>query len=375
MQGNPAGPNGSHPDLRLSRRRALGLFAATLAAGRSFGLAQGAAAATAPGSGAAPAVLRTAKVYPGLYELVVSRTTGLVHVAATGPRGGKAARILGLDPQSLEVRSQIELGEEPAFGLGLNDATGLLYTSNTRSGTVSAIDLRAGKVVATISAGEGGHPRQVLVDEAANRVYVSNFGARGKPSAVWVIDGARNALAATITEGIAESGITGLALDTAGNRLFATSLTSNEIVEIGLADNRALRRFSSGGESPINAAYDQAGQRLFVANQKSNTVAVLDAATGEQVKSLATGEGPLGVALNPANGLLYVACRRAGAVNLFDSGGMSLLATLETGTHPNTVAFDPRSGLAYVTNKAQTGGRNAPPVDDPDGDTISIIRA
>ncbi|HWL82315.1 MAG TPA: YncE family protein [Roseomonas sp.] len=375
MQGNPAGPNGSHPDLRLSRRRALGLFAATLAAGRSFGLAQGAAAATAPGSGAAPAVLRTAKVYPGLYELVVSRTTGLVHVAATGPRGGKAARILGLDPQSLEVRSQIELGEEPAFGLGLNDATGLLYTSNTRSGTVSAIDLRAGKVVATISAGEGGHPRQVLVDEAANRVYVSNFGARGKPSAVWVIDGARNALAATITEGIAESGITGLALDTAGNRLFATSLTSNEIVEIGLADNRALRRFSSGGESPINAAYDPAGQRLFVANQKSNTVAVLEAGTGEQVKSLATGEGPLGVALNPANGLLYVACRRAGAVNLFDSGGMSLLATLETGTHPNTVAFDPRSGLAYVTNKAQTGGRNAPPVDDPDGDTISIIRA
>ncbi|MDJ0389497.1 YncE family protein [Roseomonas sp. E05] len=375
MEGYPTGPNGSHPGAGLPRRRALGLLAAALVAGRSSGLATRPAAAATAGTGAAPAVLRTAKVYPGLYELVVSRTTGLVHVAATGPRGGSAARILGLDPQSLDVRSQIDLGDEPAFGLGLNDATGLVYTSNTRSGTVSAIDLKAGKVVATVSPGEGGHPRQVLVDEAANRVYASNFGARGKPSAVWIIDGATNTLAGTITEGLAESGITGLALDRGGNRLFATSLTSNEVVEISLADNRVVRRFPSGGEGPINLAFDAAGQRLFVANQKSNAVAVLDAAKGAVVKSLPTGEGPLGIGLNPANGLLYVACRRSGTVNLFDSREMSLLASLETGTHPNTVAFDPRSGLAYVTNKAQSGGRGAPPVDDPDGDTVSIIRA
>ncbi|MXP66037.1 YncE family protein [Roseomonas sp. M0104] len=375
MQAFPADPKGPHAGRGLSRRRALSLFAAVLAAGRGAGLATGTAHAATPAPGAAPAVLRTGKVHPGLYEVVVSRTTGLVHVAATGPRGGKAARILGLDPRSLEVRSQVELGEDPAFGLGLNDRTGMLYTTNTRSGSVSAIDLKAGKVVARMAAGEGGHPRQVLVDEAANRIYVSNFGGRGKPSAIWVIDGARNVLAATISDGLAEAGITGLALDRAGNRLFATSLTANEIFEIGLAENRMLRRFACGGEGPINAAYDAAGQRIFVANQKSNTVAVLDAGSGALVKTMATGEGPLGLAVNPANGLLYVACRRSGTVNLFNSRELALVATLETGTHPNTIAFDSRTGLAYVTNKARSGGRDAPPVDDPDGDTVSIIRA
>ena len=375
MTGYPAGPQGSHPGVNLSRRRALGLFAATLVAGRSLGLATGSAAAAAPGMGTAPTVLRSAKVYPGLYELVVSRTTGLVHVAATGPRGAKAARILGLDPQSLDVRSQIELGGEPAFGLGLNDTTGVVYTTNTRSGTVSAVDLKAGKVLATISAGEGGHPRQVLVDETANRVYVSNFGAREKPSAIWVIDGARNALAATITEGLAEGGITGLTLDKAGNRLFGTALLSNEVVEINLMDSKAVRRFPTGGEGPINLTYDPAGGRIFVANQKSNTLTVLDATTGALVKSLPAGKGPLGVSLHPTNGLLYVTCRRSGTVNLFNTRELSFVAALETGTHPNTVAFDRDTGLAYVSNKARSGGRNAPPVDDPNGDTVSIIRA
>ncbi|MBO1074562.1 YncE family protein [Roseomonas marmotae] len=370
MDTGPTRPNGPRNGAGFPRRRVLGLLAATLAAGAGF---RAAAAATAGGE--APAVLRSARVYPGLYEVVVSRATGLVHVAATGPRGANAARILGLDPQSLEVRSQIELGDEPAFGLGLNDVTGVVYTSNTRSGTVSAIDLKAGKVLATLSGGEGGHPRQLLVDEAANRVYVSNFGSRGKPSAIWVIDGTTNTLAGVITEGLAEGGITGLTLDKAGNRLFATALTSNEVVEISLAGGGATRRFPSGGEGPINLAFDPAGQRLFVTNQKSNTLTVLDAATGALVKSLPTGEGPLGVALSPARGLVYVACRRSGTVELFNARDLAPLSSLQTGTHPNTIAIDPRSGLAYVTNKARSGGRGAPPVDDPDGDTVSIIRA
>ena len=61
------------------------------------------------------------------------------------------------------------------------------YTTNTRSGSVSAIDLRDNSAV-KISEGEGAHLRQVLVDEDSNTVYASVFGAKEKPSAVWIID-------------------------------------------------------------------------------------------------------------------------------------------------------------------------------------------
>jgi len=328
---------------------------------------------------AAAAVEKTVKLAPGLYELVVSTTSGLVHVASTGPRGANDARILGLDPRTLELRSTIALGEEPVFGLGVNDATGTLFGTGTRSGKLLAIDLRDGRVKAQIGNGEKDHLRQVVVDPARDRAFVSVFN-RDKPGAIWVVDTARNALEGVITEGM-EGGISGLAYDPAGDRIFAAALQANEVVEVSLARRAAVRRFASGGEGPINLAFHPASGRIFCTNQKSGQLSVLDAASGQVAKVLDTGAGALGVTLSADGALAYVANRRAGTVSLVDARALAVLANLETGTHPNTVAVDPRTGLAYVTNKARSAPRPAPgqppapAPEDPRGDTVSLIRA
>ncbi|MDB5371130.1 MAG: hypothetical protein JWP20_2688 [Roseomonas sp.] len=353
---------------RLSRRQTMGLVAGGLFAGL-LGARPGAALAAAT----APAIQKTAKVGASLYEVVFSTTTGLVHVASAGQRGANDAAILGLDPQTLELRATLALPTEPAFGLAVNDRTGTLYTTNTPSGSVSAIDLKSGRVVATMVRGERGHVRQVVVDEEGNRAFVSLPGMRGAASTIWVIDGARNEIVDVLEDGLVE-GVSALTLDRAGNRLFAASLTTNEVVEVSLATRAVVRRFASGGEGSINIAFDAAGNRILVANQKSGTLTVLDAASGTVTRSIATGEGALGVTLNPANGIIYVANRGAGTVSVIDGRSLEVLASLPTGTHPNTVAIDRRSGLAYVTNKGRSGGRGAAPVEDPNGDTVSIIR-
>ncbi|ONG44695.1 hypothetical protein BKE38_27505, partial [Pseudoroseomonas deserti] len=348
---------------KLSRRGALALLGAA-----GLGIAFRPALAAA-------AVEKTVKLAPGgLYELAVSGATGLVHVAAAGPRGGKEAKILGLDPRTLEVKATIELGEEAAFGLAANDRSGLLYATGTRAGTLLAIDPRAGAVKARITEGEGAHLRQVIVDEAKDRAFVSAFGARDKPSAIWVVDTAAGKVSAVITEGL-EGGITGLAYDAAGDRLFATALTSSEVVEVSLARRAGIRRFASGGEGAVNVAVQPGSNRLFVTNQKSGQLTVLDSASGQVVKALETGAGALGVTLSPDGSLAYVANRGAGTVSVVDAKGLELKENLATGTHPNTVAVDRRSGLAYVTNKARSAPRGQPPVEDPNGDTVSIIRA
>jgi YVTN family beta-propeller protein len=350
----------------LSRRQALGLFAGLLAAK--------AAPAVAQGGAGAPAVALSAKVGAGLYEVVVSRTTGLVHVAAAGTRGNTDhAAILALDPQTLAVRGTIDLSEEPAFGLGLNDRTGILYTTNTRSGSISAIDLRSGKTLAKMAKGEKAHVRQVVVDEDKNRAFVSVPGLRGASSAIWVIDGARQEIVQVFEDGLGE-GVSALTLDAANNRLFGASLATNEVLEIGLAAGKVARRFPSGGESAINIAFQPSGNRLFVANQKSGTLTVLDAGSGSLVKSIETGAGTLGVTLAPS-GTVYVANRGAGTVSLVDGAKLEVISSLATGTHPNTVAIDRQTGWAYVSNKARMAPRGQPPVEDPNGDTVSIIRA
>ena len=77
---------------------------------------------------------------------------------------------------------------------------------------------------------------------------------------------------------------------------------------------------------------------------------------------------------NPKTNLIYVANRRAGTVTVVDNQTFEAVADLTAGSLPNTVAIDARTNATYVTNKAKSAGRGAPPVDDPSGDTVTMIK-
>lgn len=349
---------------RLRLRRTTRVAAAIAAS-----LALGAAALSAQAVASKPSIGKNAKVAPGLYEIVASQSRGLVYVASVGGRGEEgAAKIFGLDAASLEVKQTISVGDVPAFGLGLNDKTQTLYTSNTRSGSVSAIDLKSGKVVGTIKVDSDpkAHLFRVLVDEDKNVVYVSVTSGR-----VWVIDGKTNQLTHTIEE-VGKTTM-GLALDSAGNRLFAANLGSSDIAVIDLATRKVVTRFAAGGQRPSQLAFDAKSKRLFVTNQGSGDISVIDTANGNLVKAVKTGEGALGIGFNPSTNLVYVANRQAGTVTVVDATTLTVVTNITAGSLPNTVAVDAKSNRVYVTNKAKTGPRDAPSVDDPNGDTVTMI--
>lgn len=337
---------------------------------------------------AEPAVLKMTNPGDGLYEIVVSEALGRVYVAAVGERGQENAAILGLDPATLEVKETISLGKVPGFGLGLNDRTKTLYTTQTRDGTVAAIDLATGKVVATLQRGEKAHLREAVVDEDANRIYVTAFTRGETPGEVWIIDGATNTVAGAITD--LKGGVTGMALDAKGQRLFVTALQTHLIHEIDLASGKVTRSFPSGGQGPINAAYDAAGDRLFVANQESGTLTALNVKDGAVLADIPTGEGALGVNFDPRRGIVYVANRRGGFVSVVDAKELKVVANVVTGSMPNTVAIDENTGNAFVTNKIKSVPRpprpegaaapaaGSPPprppvMVDPHGDTVTIV--
>jgi YVTN family beta-propeller protein len=87
-----------------------------------------------------------------------------------------------------------------------------------------------------------------------------------------------------------------------------------------------------------------------------------------------TGAQALGIGFNPKTNRIYVANRQAGTVSVIDATSYEIVAELEAGSLPNTVSIDSRTNLTYVTNKAKRGGRGAPPVDDPNGDTVTMIK-
>ncbi|MGC4028567.1 MAG: YncE family protein [Steroidobacteraceae bacterium] len=338
----------------------------------SLGLACGQATA-------APVVEKSVKLDAGLYELAVDPATGRVYVASAGSRTQPGAKIIVLDGATLERLSDIDVSATPVYGVGLNAAAGMLYGTATRNGSVTAVDVRSGKVVASIQHGEGAHVREAVADPRANRVYVSVVGSRdgkGESSAVWVIDGLHNAFVESIP---VEAGtLTGVAVDPAGGRLFATAMGDNEVLAIDLAQKKVVSRWPAGGESPVNLVFDAAGHRLFVANQKSGSLTVLDARDGKLLRSVPTGEGALGVAFHPGRQQVYVANRQAGTLTVVDAKDYSVVANLQTGTLPQTIAVDAKNDRVFVSNKARGLPRNAPAgtaaPEDPAGDTVTLVR-
>lgn len=330
----------------------------------------------------APAVDKLAKVGAGLYEVAVGESTDALYVASTGADNRK---IFVLDPNTLEVKSTIDMEAHPAFGIAFNNRTQTLYTTNTRSNNVTAVDAKTGKVLSIITSPDGGgaHGFRLLVDEEANLVYIS---LPGSPSRVWVIDGATNALKHEITNVGTRS--TGLALDRANNRLFVGSIGDHQVLEVDLATREIVGRHPSGGQGTTHLAFDAKTGRLFAGHQQSGNVTVLDTKTWNVLQTIPTGAGALGLGFDEARHRLYVANRQGGTVTVIDTNNYEVLANLQAGTMPNTVAIDSRTGDVFVTFKARPTGRGGrgrgaaegapaapapPPAPDEGGDTVARI--
>lgn len=309
----------------------------------------------------------SSKTGKGLYEIVHNTSNGSLYVAAAGSRGEKNAWLYKLDGKSLAATDSINLSEAPGYGLGINNKTQTVYTSNTRNNSVNAIDLKTGKVTIIAPPFEKSHTRELVIDEKLNKIYVSDVG---KPSKIWVIDGNTNTLEKVI-ENTGES-TTGMALDSKKQLMYITNLGTNEVAVLDLKTEKVLRSFPSGAEGAVNIELDEKTNRLFVANQTTGAITVLDAASGELIKTIPTGEGALGIRYDPKNERIFVANRKAGTVTVIDSKNYEVLADLKTGTYPNTVAVDMKTGNAYVTNKAQSK-RDDPSFVDPSGDIVTLI--
>ncbi|PZQ21563.1 MAG: hypothetical protein DI569_11600 [Sphingopyxis macrogoltabida] len=328
---------------------------------------------------AQPAVDQSAKVAPGgLYEIVQNGTNNELYVAAVGPRGETKGAIVRLDGTTLKPKGSIDVSTSPLYGLAINQTTQTLYGTDTRNGSVSAVDIATGKIIGTVQVGEKAHVRQIAVDEGSNKVYVTVVGAmRGSdtPSEIWVVDGKTNKLDRVLS--VPGISLTGLALDPANKQIFSTGMTSNDVIVLDSESGAVKSRWPSGGDNAINVAFDSAGQRLFVANQGNGVLGVLNAKDGTLIKAIPTGEGALSVAYNGAVGQIYVANRRAGTLSVIDAKSYEKLADLETGTFPQTIAINRADNSVYVTNKARGLPRDAapgtPPVDDPKGDTVTRI--
>lgn len=107
------------------------------------------------------------------------------------------------------------------------------------------------------------------------------------------------------------------------------------------------------GQKPHGVAVDSSHQRVYVANQRSNSISIFDINTLDLIDTLdlATLSGLSGIAVDSLRQIIYAPARFSNELAAINIGARSLLWSTETGNSPNSVALHSNGDIAYVTNQ------------------------
>jgi YVTN family beta-propeller protein len=101
---------------------------------------------------------------------------------------------------------------------------------------------------------------------------------------------------------------------------------------------------------PIGVAVNPVTKNVYVTNEFSNTVSVINGITEKVTDTIRVGSFPYGVAVNPFNDRIYVTNRGSNAVTVIDSPTNTKLSDISVGNSPVGIAVNPSSNWIYVTN-------------------------
>ena len=103
------------------------------------------------------------------------------------------------------------------------------------------------------------------------------------------------------------------------------------------------------GKTPLGVAVNSATGKVYVTNQGSNTVSVIDEGTSTVTATITVGSEPMAVAINQLTNKIYVANSIGNSVTVID-GASNGTVTLSVGTTPIALAVNPVTNQIYVVN-------------------------
>ncbi|RRT97196.1 ATP-binding protein, partial [Stenotrophomonas sp. 278] len=319
--------------------------------------------------------LASGKLVQGLYQSAYSPAANALYVtSAVGRPPVTQSQLLKVDPKSLKVVKAITPAQVPdakggsvyaVYGVGVDDANGNVWVSNTRQDTVAVYRQSDLGLVHQFPVGTVPHARDVVIDSQRGKVFASATGE--DHLSVFDAKTLKALEPITLESGVDEGKFVpmSLTLDTAGGKLYTVSMGTPEAAVIDVASGKVDKVIDLGNAvSASGVAVDGKNNRLYVASQGSDNLLIVDIASGKVLHDVAVGAGALNVAFEPVSGLAYVTNRGAGTVTVVDGNGQ-VIGNLDGGTFPNHVSEDGK-GNVFAVNKSRGA-------EDPKGDRVTRI--
>ena len=244
------------------------------------------------------------------------------------------------------------------YGVGYDEATGYVWVTQTRNSTVSVVDPSTKKVIWTSAEGEVDHPREVRIDSATGKAFVSGSGG------VTVFDTTTHALVKKIafTDAKGEEDIAmNFHIDSADGKVYVPTLSAGTLKVINgktLEAEKTIELHKDSADialNPTDVTIDKSLKEIYVSSQgdrktgANSGVTVYDLETGAYKKSIPFGKQALAITSDEARDLLYVTDYGTGNVGVIDARTGTVVSEVSTGatSGANDVLVTP-DGSAYA---------------------------
>jgi len=203
------------------------------------------------------------------------------------------------------------------------------FVSNEDGESVTVLNTREGSVEATVQVGK--RPRGLKLSRDGSVLYVAVSGLPKCPPSV------PDAECAKLKHDLEADGIA----------MIATATLK-------------LRGLLKSGSDPEQFDVSHDGKRLFIANEDSARVTVLDNSGGAILGTIEVGHEPEGVRMSPNGKWALVTSETDSTVSIIDSSSLEVLKTVHVGLRPRDVAFTPDSKMAYVSGEGDASLSRVP---------------
>ena len=140
-----------------------------------------------------------------------------------------------------------------------------------------------------------------------------------------------------------------LRIDSKRQRLLAAHENDGTADVIDLRTGRVLKRVKVGGA--VDTAVDSDAKFYYVSVQEAKRVAVVDAATLSEVKSITTPGPTDAIIYDPRNRMVYVAYDNGDAVWVIDPQAAKVVATVPIPGAPEFMVYDEKADRIYLNIK------------------------